>query len=140
MTTIVCDASLVVKLLVPEEHSDRAMALAASSSFIAPEIIFAEVGNVLWTRIHTREFDLDTGQSLLEGLNSFSLEARPIRPLIGRGLEIAAELDHAIYDRLYLALAERIAAPLVTADLRFAKAVRRRKMRTIEIKLISEFT
>jgi predicted nucleic acid-binding protein len=139
VSAAVCDAGVLVKLLVPEENSDRARALAGSANLIAPEIIFAEAGNVLRTRIRSGDFDLAAGQALFERLNSFNLESRPIRPFVARAFAIAIELDHAIYDCLYLALAERMAVPLVTADERFISAIRRSKMRTTEIKLLSDF-
>ncbi len=130
--------SVLFKFLVPEENSDRAEALAASSKLIAPEIIFAEVGNVLWSRIRSGGFDLEAGQILLERLSSFNLEARPVRPLVARALAIANGLDHAIYDCLFLALAESIAVPFVTADGRFISAIRRSKLQTAEVKLLSQ--
>jgi predicted nucleic acid-binding protein len=138
VSAVICDASVVVKLLVPEEHSDRANALAQSSNLIAPEIIFAEVGNVLWARVRSGNFDLEAGQILFDRLNSFELESRPVHPLVARALAIAVELDHPIYDCLYLALAERLAVPLVTEDARFVSAIRRGKLFTAEIKLLSQ--
>ncbi len=38
-----------------------------------------------------------------------------------RALMMARHLDHAVYDCFYLALAEQIIAPLLTADRRLAK-------------------
>jgi predicted nucleic acid-binding protein len=138
VSTVICDASVVVKLLVPEENSDRANLLAQTCKLVAPEIIFAEVGNVLWTRVRSGEFDLEAGQILFERLNSFDLESRPVHPLVARALAIAVELNHPIYDCLYLALAERLAAPFVTDDARFVAAIQRGKLFTAEVKVLSQ--
>lgn len=42
--------------------------------------------------------------------------------LIGSALALAFRLDQTVYDCLYLALAIEESCPLVTADMRFAKA------------------
>jgi predicted nucleic acid-binding protein len=43
--------------------------------------------------------------------------------MVPRALVMANALSHPIYDCIYLALAENEATTLVTADLRFLKAV-----------------
>ena len=47
----------------------------------------------------------------------------PIDALIARAAETAQELDHPVYDCLYLACAEATESVLVTADRKFAKKV-----------------
>ena len=49
MTGYVVDASVVVKWLVDEEHSERAVRLLdAALPLVAPELVFAEAANALW--------------------------------------------------------------------------------------------
>ncbi|HSA82594.1 MAG TPA: type II toxin-antitoxin system VapC family toxin [Geminicoccaceae bacterium] len=51
------------------------------------------------------------------------IDCRPLRPLGPRAAALARELDHPIYDCLYLAQAEE-KATMVTADRRLVGAVR----------------
>ncbi len=139
MTAVVCDASVLLKLILAEEGSDRAETLASSFTLIAPELIFAEVSNVLCTHMRNGRFDLRSGLALFDQLNSSNLEVHPIRPFVARAISIGHALRHAVYDCLYLALAEHFDAPLVTADQRFISAVRRSRLQTAEIRPLSDF-
>ncbi len=55
-----------------------------------------------------------------------------------QALTIAIELDHPIYDCFYLALAIRESTYVVTADNRFAAAVRRNGKWTNHLRLLAE--
>ena len=122
--TLVADASVIVKIHVAEQGSDAAIRVVAGDTIEAPDIVLAELGNVAW-RLHRKGA---IGWKQAERLvgNSPGLFARlwPVEPLIGRGLEIARDLDHSIYDCLYPALSDRLGAPLITADRRLLARVR----------------
>ena len=139
MTSLVCDASILFKLLVPEENSDNARAIAHSHTFVVPEIAFAEVGNALWARVRKGEFSIEVGQALADRLQVGAIEARPVRPLLSRALWLASEIGHPIYDCFYLALAESLDVPLLTADRRFMNALRRVTFQTAEVKALTDF-
>ena len=47
---IVVDASVVVKWLVPEDQSLRAVSLRERFDFAAPDLIHAEIVNILWKK------------------------------------------------------------------------------------------
>lgn len=139
MTTVVCDASVLFKLLIEEEDTPVAKSLVSSCHVSAPEIAIAEIGNALWTRVHDGRLKAGDGQELIARFLESPIDLRRSRPLAGHALKISCRLDHPIYDCFYLALAENLDVPLVSADRRFINVVRRSKMRTIEIKLLSEF-
>ena len=56
---------------------------------------------------------------IAEDVGKGPIEFHGTAPLAPRATAMALDLDHAIYDCFYLALAEREDAPLVTADRRF---------------------
>jgi predicted nucleic acid-binding protein len=125
MTSIVCDASVLFKTLVVEADSDRAEAVVDRFSLIVPDILYGEIGNALWTRVRTGEISVARAQSLISLLGLSVFDSRPIQPFVPRALLVAATLDHPIYDCIYLALAESLNLPFVTADARFLRALRR---------------
>jgi predicted nucleic acid-binding protein len=126
MTGYVVDASVAVKWLVLEAYSDYAARLLDDgSTLLAPELIFAEVGNALWAM--RRRGDI-TASDFAEALDV--LRAAPIsvstsmRQLTAAAGRLAADLDHPVYDCFYLALSVQEHYPVVTADARFYDAVR----------------
>jgi predicted nucleic acid-binding protein len=136
---LVCDANVLFKLLVPEEDSENATSAARAYEFVVPELAFAEVGNALWSRVQRGEFSIETGQALTDRLQAASIETRPVRPLISRALWLASTINHPIYDCIYLALAESLEAPFLTADQRFLNAFRRARFQTAEVKALADF-
>ena len=127
-TLVVVDASLAVKWLVPEEHSDKADALGRlwsrqGTRRAAPYFMPVEVANALHRRVVRAELSVHDGVRLIAGLLSSGLELYETPHLHGRALELATRLKQgAVYDALYLALAETLNCELWTADERFYHA------------------
>ena len=125
---VVVDASLAVKWLVREVHSDKAYALAHSWAReevypMAPYLMPVEVANALYKRVMRKEISLQEASSLLDGLLSTRIELREPAGVHVKAMELAAELKQdAVYDAHYLALAEALNCELWTADERFYRA------------------
>ncbi len=117
---LVIDASVLVKWFVDEPGADRAAALRGED-LAAPDLILVEVGNVLWK--HQRRGVLAGADYVdaVEALQAAPIALTPIADLLRAAARIAAELDHPLYDCLYLALAMREGLPLVTDDQRLLK-------------------
>jgi predicted nucleic acid-binding protein len=139
MNAVVCDASVLFKLVVTEIDSELAAALVRSVRVIVPEFAYLEIGNALWSRIRRRDLDVNQAQRLIEGLLSFGFETLHVVPFLSCALDIASVIDHPIYDCLYVAMAEHLAVPLVTADKRLSSVIRRAGLHTAEIRLLSEY-
>jgi predicted nucleic acid-binding protein len=56
------------------------------------------------------------------------IDLHPTGPLLRRAMEVARRLDHPVSDCVYLALAEREHAVLVTADQRLLRRLSARKL------------
>lgn len=67
----------------------------------------------------------NAARASLEALPSFFSELFPTEELLRDAFELSLELEHAMYDCLYLALALRQDAALVTADAAFVTAAHR---------------
>lgn len=115
----VVDASVAMKWFIDEEDVDKAELLLKSRELIAPAIILGEVGNGLWSKRSTSSIDRDLGRDLIGELPQLLKEIVPIEGLMRDAMQFAFDLDHPIYDCIYLALARQRRLSLVTADKRF---------------------
>lgn len=95
--------------------------LAARHQLRAPPLLMTEVGSAIWKKVRRGQFaeapdalaryaDLGRVVDIVENRTS---------ELAVRALEIALLVDHAIYDCVYLALAEADDDVLITADAKF---------------------
>lgn len=126
MTPLVVDASVVIKWLLPEVHSGAARRiLAADHALLAPDLLWAELGNALWKRLRSGEIAAEDARDLLRDFRRFPIVTTPILSLIDAALEIATHLDRTVYDSLYLALALARRCQLVTADRRLYNTLKR---------------
>lgn len=118
MTDFVVDASVVIMWLVDEPLSQAARQLQGRA-LAAPDFLLVEVANALW-KLH-RKGVLTRERSLarIEALRLAPLSVTPSIALVGQASGLAADLDHPVYDCLYLALALRESCPVVTADKKF---------------------
>ncbi len=140
MRACVIDASVAVQWLVDEEFSSQALQLLfGESSLIAPDLIFAEVANALWKMQRRREIEVEQMEKAINTLRFCPLLiTTSMQELSASAIRIAAELDHAVYDCYYLALAIRSKCTVVTADKRFHNKVRSRADLAVHIVHISE--
>lgn len=127
--SVVIDASLAVKWLVNEVHTESAFALARSwarsgTHPIAPYLMPVEVANALYQKVLRSELSLAAATRLVEALGGAGIEFTEPVGLHRLSLQLAAQLRlDAVYDTHYLALAELIGCELWTADERFCRAV-----------------
>jgi predicted nucleic acid-binding protein len=121
---IVADASLVAKLIAPEPDSGAAVALVEAEALLAPDLLVAEVGNVIWKRVSRGSLGQAEAEQALRALPAILEPLVSTTSLAGAALRIALRRRHAIYDCFYVALAQREALPLATADRRLAGIAR----------------
>ena len=121
---IVVDGSVTVKLLVDEPDSDTARKLAASTHELhAPRLMASEVGDALWRKARLGQVARSDAAVALAWLAYMPLRWNDDETVSADAVRLALALDHPVYDCVYLALAHRIGATVVTADLRFVTAV-----------------
>ncbi len=123
--TLVVDASVALKWFANEDGSDRAVSLLnGGGPVIAPDLVLAEVCNAARKSLRRREIDpAQLDQIAIDVALPFE-RLIPLDRLLRRAVTIAGELDHPVYDCLYLALAEAEDAPLITADRQLVNIVR----------------
>jgi predicted nucleic acid-binding protein len=117
VSVFVVDASLLIKWFVPEIHSEAARRwLGASHDYVAPDLLFAEAGNVVWKKVQRKELDPDEGRQLVEDLADVAVEAVATRGLLQDALALALAVGITVYDALYLTLAVRLETQVITGD------------------------
>lgn len=125
----IVDASVAVKWLFPEPGSAQAQALLDSGEiFQAPALVRTEVAGAISRKARFGEIELaDAGlafQLWQRILSCSGVALVPDESDLARGFAISLALSHPLQDCLYLALAERLQADLVTADARFGSKAR----------------
>ncbi|MFM7087731.1 MAG: type II toxin-antitoxin system VapC family toxin [Cyanobium sp.] len=123
----VLDASATVRLILGDpDATPMAVRLRGAALVLAPELMLTEVANTLWKLRRSEQLPgLDPQQLLLDARELVD-RVEPDRHLQAEALALACHLNHPVYDCLYLALARREAATLVSADqwlLRLAEQV-----------------
>lgn len=128
--SLVVDASVAAKWVLPEPDSDSAEALCRTGELlIAPTLVLAEIGNAVWKRAVKGELTKADAAAAVESAARLFSQLLPMEQLAIRATELSIDLRHPIYDCFYLALAEREAATLVTADTRLLAAAKKTKIR-----------
>lgn len=128
--TLVIDASVAAKWVLPEPDSERAAALRMEDSdLVAPSLVVAEVGNAIWKG--ARRKDLNRAQALAALRIAAAHFARlvPLEELATEAMALALDGHHPIYDSFYLVLARRESVPLITADEAMVAAARKAKVK-----------
>ena len=133
--TLVVDASVATKWVLPEPGSAEAAALRAQEpDLIAPSLVIAEIGNALWKSALRGDIAGQDVAHILDVAAGHYARLIPIADVAAAAMKLAIDLKHPIYDCFYLALAEREACPLVSADktlIAKAKTVKSIKIRSL---------
>ena len=113
---IVVDASAILEVLLNTPAGARVSErlFIPGETLHAPHLLDLEVAQVLRRYARARELDSGRGLEALEDLADLPLTRYPHGLLLPRIWELRANVT--AYDAAYVALAEALAAPLVTRD------------------------
>lgn len=117
----VVDASVVLKLFLLETNSQKASILLESEArLLAPDILRVEVGSVLTKYVRRGLMDASQCRKQCEEflvmLNQSRIVMLDSEIDFPNALMFSLQLNHALADCIYLALAQRFDALLITAD------------------------
>ena len=133
----VVDASVLAKLFLPEDGSVIAQALLRQVTGTrplmraVPSFAYVECANIFWKAVRRGTLESDRARAHFQRLLILPLTVWASEELIERALELALSLGVTVYDAIYLALAERLNVPLITAD---AALVRRAAGTTLNVR------
>ncbi len=114
---VVVDASAIVEALT---RDGVARTRLGTGSLFAPHLVDLEVTHALRRRALAGHLDVAHGAELLRRLRAFGVTRYPVFALTDRIWELRDNLT--AYDASYVAVAEVLECPLVTADARIAAA------------------
>jgi predicted nucleic acid-binding protein len=117
MAVITLDASAAIRMVLsPADHEELLNAVESASEVMAPQLFCAETGNALWKYCRAGLLDADVlGERHAEAMSLVSLWI-PDKGLFPEALALAVRRGHSVYDCLYLVMARRFDAVLLTAD------------------------
>ena len=128
MKMVVVDTSAIIRLYVPdgpipdglEEHVKSAW--KAETTLIVPELALAEVAQVLWKKEQAGYIKPSETDEIISAVLELPLEIVGHYNILPDALSLARRHELTIYDSLFLALAEKKDAQLITADKRLRNA------------------
>ncbi|MGB2713699.1 MAG: type II toxin-antitoxin system VapC family toxin [Vicinamibacterales bacterium] len=116
------DASVAVKWVIPEEHSEQARALLDDARrlrrpLVGPPILASEVTNAIFQRMRRRDISQAEAQHALTAYLDFSVRLIELPALYRYAFKFARDHDmKSTYDGLYVALAAELETTLWTDD------------------------
>ena len=117
---IVVDASVIANVIGDDEAAGQLTRarFAAASAVSAPDLVDVETFSVLRRRWLAGDLSDERFRGAVDDLLALPIIRFPIGPLMVRAFELRANIT--AYDAYYVALAEALDCPLITADRRLA--------------------
>lgn len=118
---IVVDASILANV-VADDGADgaRARGVLVGQDLNVPDLVDVEVVSVLRRRWLAEDLTAQRFAAAIADLTALPAERYPVLPFMPRAYELRANVS--AYDATYVALAEQLGCPFVTADARLAAA------------------
>lgn len=131
--TLVVDASVAAKWFIEETGRAQAIRLLDFSDRQAPDLLLAEVANVVWKKALRGQITAHQARFVCASIAGYFDAIHPSETLIEDAIRMAVLLRHPIYDCLYLACAARAGAYLVTADRRLLAAIESTELESLAV-------
>lgn len=122
MNAIVVDASAVIELLLRTRRSVAITDRVLRDDIVlhAPHLIDVEVAQVLRRYALAGDLEAARAGAALDDFLDIRIERHPMEPMLQRMWALRHNMT--VHDAAYVALAEALAAPLVTCDARLGSA------------------
>lgn len=104
MSLYIVDASVAVKVYVPEVHSEQAILFFSDEhELIAPEFMLAEFGNIIWKKSSLLgELTEAEAKAIVSAALELPLSYYYTNSLLPHALQIALATKQTVYDSLYI--------------------------------------
>lgn len=138
----VVDVSVLIQAYILEADTKRVYTLLAGlknnppDPLHIPEFAPLECANILWKHVRFSGMIEAQAEKSIDELLDLPLAIHISKHLLKRALKIGLAHQLAIYDSIYLALAENLNIPLITVDTKQAETA---KKVGIQLKAITDF-
>jgi predicted nucleic acid-binding protein len=124
----VVDASVCIKQFLPDPLSAKAQQLFAHLAnplreIYIPDLFYIESANALWKYVRAGQLTATQVQANLATLKALSLRVVSTAELMEEAVTIAIAYGISAYDASYVALSQRVTAPLLTLDQRLVNTL-----------------
>jgi predicted nucleic acid-binding protein len=122
---MVLDSSACLDLVLDTEagQSFQGPLLASGAALLAPGSLWIEIGRVMRAKVADGALSRRNAEAALADFMDLGVEEAQVEPLLLRAWQLRDNLT--IDDGIFVALAEATTQPLLTTDLRLARAARR---------------
>jgi predicted nucleic acid-binding protein len=131
---VVLDASAAVGIVIGTTSVDTFGSIIANADLvIAPDLFTAEVCNAFWKYGKAGQLTTDACKNGVGRALALTDRLESSHTLHGEAFALALRYSHPVYDTLYLVLARRNSATLLTMDRRLAELARNLELDVISV-------
>lgn len=127
---IVIDSSVAIKWFIAQDYSLEANKIldayqAQQITLIAPDLIYAEIGNIVWKIQRFQGLTNHEAEMILDLFQQIQLKIFPADELLKDAYQFAVNYQRTVYDSLYVVLSIRENCKFITADEKLYNAIYR---------------
>ena len=105
MEKVIVDSNVAVKWFVVETDSIKARQILLEYKkglweFLAPDLIYAEYGNIIWKKQVFQGFDANDADTALKDFQNIPFTLTPVRAIFTEAFQIAVKYKRSFYDSL----------------------------------------
>ncbi|MGL6337915.1 MAG: type II toxin-antitoxin system VapC family toxin [Waterburya sp.] len=124
----VVDASVAIKQYIPDPLSEKAKQLFeqlnySDTEFFIPDLFYVELANIIWKYVRAGLYAAEDVSADLAALRALPLQVVSCAELIEEATKIGIAHSITVYDSCYVALAQKVSAPLLTLDQKLVNAL-----------------
>jgi len=143
MTSLRCvlDANICIKLFIADPLTPKINQLfdhlnEPSAEFFVPDLLYVECANTLLKYIRANLYSIEQVQADLTDLRSLRFLTTATKSLMTEAVQIGVDYGITAYDGCYVALSQRVDAPLLTLDERLVNSL---ASSSFDVQLFTEF-